>query len=120
MAMKLLRNRMNHASEEDIEEDEQKAVTFLKSEQIDIGMQMKHGGVQIDFEKIGKLILEGISLEKEAKQNETLFDDFGSIAETGIYFSEQWTPEKYTKFCGDRVDYGWRVFGGNGQWQRIV
>ena len=89
MAMKLLRNRMNHASEEDIEEDEQKAVTFLKSEQIDIGMQMKHGGVQIDFEKIGKLILEGISLEKEAKQNETLFDDFGSIAETGIYFSEQ-------------------------------
>ncbi len=60
MAMKLLRNRMNHASEEEIEEDEQKAVTFLKAERIDIGMQMKDDGLQIDFEKIGKLILDGL------------------------------------------------------------
>ena len=52
---------MNHASEEDIEEDEQKAVTFLKTEQIDIGMEMKQDGMQLDFQKIGKLILDGLA-----------------------------------------------------------
>ena len=61
MAIKLLRNRMNHASEVEIEEDEQKAVTFLKTEQIDIGMEMKQDGMQLDFQKIGKLILDGLA-----------------------------------------------------------
>ena len=60
LAMKLLRNRMNHASEEDIKEDEQKAVVFLKSERIDIGIEIEQGRVQFDYQKIKKLIIDGL------------------------------------------------------------
>lgn len=62
LAMKLLRNRMNHASDEVIKEDEKKAIEFLKSEQIDIGIKIKQDEMQIDYQKIKELITDGLDL----------------------------------------------------------
>lgn len=51
LAVKLLRNRMNHASEAKIEKDEKKAIEFLKGENIEIG---------IENEKIKKILTDGV------------------------------------------------------------
>lgn len=61
-AMKLLRNRMNHASEDEISEEEQMAIKFLESEQIEIGIQAGSNGMKLDYQKIKKLIIDGLEL----------------------------------------------------------
>lgn len=60
LAMKLLRNRMNHASEDKIEPDEQKAIHFLKSEGIDIGIGVNNGEIEVDYKKIKDMIENGL------------------------------------------------------------
>lgn len=62
LAMKLLRNRMNHASEDEISEEEQKVIEFLKSEQIDTGIQVEQNGIKIDYSQIKILIIGGLEL----------------------------------------------------------
>ena len=66
LAMKILRNRMNHASEDEISEEEQKVVAFLKSEQIDIDIQA--GEVEVDYQKIKKLIMDGLNCYNSKKR----------------------------------------------------
>lgn len=63
LAVKLLRNRMNHASEDEAQEDEQNALIFLRNEGIDNGVSIEDGEVTIDFQKIGSLLLEGVQAE---------------------------------------------------------
>lgn len=60
LAIKLLRNRMNHASGEKGEEGEREAVAFLKAEGIDIGMEIVQDELRIDYPKIKKLITDGL------------------------------------------------------------
>ena len=62
LAIKLLRNRMNHASEVAISDEEQKVIEFLKSEQIDTGIQVEQNGIKIDYSQIKKLIIGGLEL----------------------------------------------------------
>ncbi len=62
LAMKLLRNRMNHASENEISEEEKEVIRFLKSEQIEIGVQPGQGGMKLDYQKVKALIIEGLEL----------------------------------------------------------
>ena len=62
LAMKLLRNRMNHASENEISEEEKKVIRFLKLEQIDIGFQAGQSGMKLDYQKIKALIIDGLEL----------------------------------------------------------
>lgn len=63
LAVKLLRNRMNHASEDEAQEDEQNALIFLRNEGIDNGVSIENGEVTIDYQKIGSLLLEGVQAE---------------------------------------------------------
>lgn len=63
LAVKLLRNRMNHASEDEAQEDEQNALIFLRNEGIDNGVSIEDGEVTIDYQKIGSLLLEGVQAE---------------------------------------------------------
>lgn len=60
LAMKILRNRMNHANGDKIEEEELKAIEFLKSEQVDIGLEVRYGDIVVDYAKIKKLIIDGL------------------------------------------------------------
>lgn len=60
LAMKILRNRMNHANGDKIEEEELKAIEFLKSEQVEIGLEIRHGDIVVDYAKIKKLIIDGL------------------------------------------------------------
>ena len=64
LAMKVLRNRMNHASEDEISEGEQRAIKFLKEEYIDSGIQIQEesGKIKFDYQKIEKLIIDGLEL----------------------------------------------------------
>lgn len=62
LAMKLLRNRMNHASESEISEEEKKVIRFLRSEQIDVGIQAGQNGMRVDYQKIKDLITDGLEL----------------------------------------------------------
>lgn len=62
LAMKLLRNRMNHASENEISEEEKEVIRFLKSEQIEIGVQPGQGGMKLDYQKVKNLIIDGLEL----------------------------------------------------------
>lgn len=61
LAIKLLRNRMNHASEEEGWEDEKKALAFLKSEGIETGIEIVQGEPQLNYQKIQKLIKGGLN-----------------------------------------------------------
>lgn len=54
LAVKLIRNRVNHASEKDISDDEKKAIDKMKEYGIDINME---------FENIKKILLCGIEEE---------------------------------------------------------
>ncbi len=69
LAIKLLRNRMNHASDTEGEGDEKKAIELLKTEGIDIGIEVIHGEPHLDNYKIKKLILDGLSCSKSTDQN---------------------------------------------------
>lgn len=60
LAIKILRNRMNHASEDAIKEDEQKAIAFLQSEQIDLGINIKEGEIRFDYQKIKTLLTDAV------------------------------------------------------------
>lgn len=60
LAMKLLRNRMNHASEDGISGEEEGAIKFLQSEGVDTGIQMGEDGIKIDYGKVKELIIKGV------------------------------------------------------------
>lgn len=60
LAIKLLRNQMNHASGEKGEEGKQEAAAFLKAEGIDIGMEIVQDELRLDYTKIKKLITDGL------------------------------------------------------------
>lgn len=62
MIMKILRNRMNHASENLVSEDEQKAIAFFASEGIETGIRVVQGVMQFDYRKIAELIMDGVAL----------------------------------------------------------
>lgn len=58
LALKLIRNRINHASEQEVKEDEKKAIEQLEK---------KHGiCMKIEFEQVKSLIQEGINHTKSA------------------------------------------------------
>ena len=62
LAMKLLRNRMNHASGNEISEEEKEVIRFLKSEQIEIGVHPRQGRMKLDYQKVKAFIIEGLEL----------------------------------------------------------
>lgn len=63
-ALKLLRNRINHASEKDVTEDESKAMEALRK---------KHGiDISVDFKRIKEILGQGIEAHLDKKQMENL------------------------------------------------
>lgn len=74
LAVKLLRNRMNHASEEGIKEDELAAINFLRDEQIDIGIRMGQGEreqaeVEFDYQRVRAIIEDGLRFSGECNSD---------------------------------------------------
>lgn len=65
LAMKILRNGMNHANDEEIEGDQQKAIAFLQSERIDIGIDIDQDEAKFDYLKIKKLITDGLECAEQ-------------------------------------------------------
>lgn len=62
LAIKFLRNRMNHASEIEISEEEQRVISFLRSEQVDIGIPKGQSEMKLNYPKIKNLIREGLEV----------------------------------------------------------
>lgn len=61
LAIKLLRNRMNHASDADSGEDEKAAIAYFKEDGIDIGVEIVQDEPRLDYQKIKKTIIDGLS-----------------------------------------------------------
>lgn len=60
--MKILRNRINHASEELVTDDEREAIAFFASEGIETGIYVEQGQMKFDYRKIAELIMRGAAL----------------------------------------------------------
>lgn len=61
LAIKLLRNRMNHASDTDSGEEKKAAIAFLKKDGIDIGVEIVQDETRLDYQKIKNTIIDGLS-----------------------------------------------------------
>lgn len=66
LAVKIMRNRMNHASDSEISESEQEVINFLKNDSIDIGFSIEKQNEKqkpnFDFTKLKTVLSDGIHL----------------------------------------------------------
>ena len=64
LAAKMYRNRMNHASETGISDDEKEAIEYLKNDGIIITIKDEDNNLKFDFSKLKDVLSNGISIEK--------------------------------------------------------